>query len=88
MKEVKCEYCQTWTDGNLEKCQHCDGILYEDRIKELASRDIDSGTVPIIKINPDDSLPIKGGKHFLRIGQLIFMSIISTIAAIASSTVH
>ena len=88
MKEVKCEHCQTWTDGNLEKCQHCSGMLNEKQKVELESRIVDSGTIPIIKINSDDSLPVKGGKHIIRVGQLIFLSIISTIAAIASSTVH
>lgn len=88
MKEIKCLKCNTWNKGESEKCSSCSSVLLQDDIDERNSRDINSGTIPIIKIKEDDSLPIKGVKHIARVGQLIFLTIISFIAAMASSTVH
>lgn len=89
MKEVKCEHCSYWTNGKLEHCNYCGKRLNDRHLSEReeleAKPDI---TIPLIKIDPETPFIKKGFLQVLRFLQLIFFSIISSIAAMASSTVH
>lgn len=88
MKEVKCEHCQRWTNGDNTHCAYCGGRfqeVYHKEREELAKQDF---SLPLIKIKPDDPWLKRQANQMIRIGQLIFFTIISMIAAMASSTVH
>ncbi len=89
MKESKCEHCGNWTDGNATHCSYCGGMLKEDYIKEREALKAQSPTgLPFIVIPDDDPWYKKSGKYVVKFGQIIFFTIISFIAAMASSTVH
>lgn len=89
MKEVKCEHCKQWTDGNLKICQHCGGILNEKYIiekEELAK--VESGMkFPLIEIDENDPILLKMGKHVVRAGQVVFFAIVTAVAYLAAGTV-
>lgn len=89
MKEIRCEHCHAWTDGYQEFCGHCGGKLHEKHLNEIKEREnIELRGIPVVKINPDAPFFTKGFLQVVRFIQLIFLSIISLIASIASSTVH
>lgn len=89
MKEIRCEHCNEWTDGYLEYCGHCGGKLHEKHLNEIKEREaIELRGIPLVKINPEAPFYKKGFLQVVRFIQLIFLSLISLIASIASSTVH
>ena len=89
VKEIRCEHCSTWTDGYQDYCGHCGGKLHEKHLGEREERQAtELRIIPLIKINPDAPFYKKGFLHVVRFIQLIFLSIISVIAAIAGSTLH
>lgn len=89
MKEIRCEHCNAWTDGYQEYCGHCGGRLHEKHLNEIKEREAQEyGGIPMVKIDPDAPFFKKGFLQVVRFLQLIFLSIISLIASIASSTVH
>jgi hypothetical protein len=89
MKEIRCEHCSEWTDGNQEYCGHCGGKLHEKHLDDIKERQAtELRVIPVIKINPDAPFYKKGFLHVVRFIQLIFLSIISVIAAMAGSTLH
>lgn len=88
MKHYKCEHCKQWTDGDQTHCEHCGGRLRDQYHRDMEERRKNEIRIPIMKLDPEDSLPTRIGKHLIRYGQLIFLTIISIIASIASSTVH
>ena len=88
MKEVICEHCRKWTDGELTHCLHCKGLLNAQYLKEREELAKQKTGLPLIEIDPEAPWPTRLGKHIARLGQLIFFAILSIIAAMASSTVH
>lgn len=89
MKEVKCEHCKLWTDGELLSCKHCGGTLNE---KYLAEKEelgkVESGMkFPLIEINDDDPVLLKMGKYVVRAGQVVFFAIVTFVAYMAAGTV-
>lgn len=89
MKEIRCEHCNAWTDGYKEYCEHCGGKLYEKHLNEIKEREgIELRGIPVVKIDPNAPFYKKGFLQVIRFIQLIFLSLISLIASIASSTVH
>ena len=89
MKETKCEHCSDCTDGHLENCNNCGKRLNDRHLSEIEAREsIEMRGLPLIKIDPDTPFIKKGFLQVLRFIQLIFFSIISMVAAMASSTVH
>lgn len=89
MKEVKCEHCSYWTDGNEENCQYCGGVLnarYKAEKEELEK--VETGMkFPLIEINEDDPILIKAGKYVIRAGQIVFFAIVTFVAYLAAGTV-
>lgn len=89
MKQIKCKECGYWNEGNEVACEKCGHVFYEDRHEELKQRQGEGDNIMrLIKIRESDGFWQKSWKHPVRIGQLVFFTIISIIAAIASSTVH
>lgn len=89
MKETKCEHCGFWTNGNLEDCNYCGKRLNDRHLTEQEELGkVELKGMPLIKIDPESSFVKKGFLQVLRFIQLIFFSIISMVAAMASSTVH
>lgn len=89
MEEVKCKLCGTWNPRSNEHCKTCDAKFEDARTSELALREkTERNPFPILTIRPDDNVLTKVWKVPVMIAQLIFISILSVIAAIASSTVH
>lgn len=89
MKEVKCEHCQFWTDGHQTHCSYCGGLLHAKQLAEKeALEKVEFKGMPLLKINPDDPFIKRGFMQVVRFIQLIFFAFISSIAAMAGSTVH
>ena len=89
MKEVKCEHCGFWTNGNLSHCNYCTKRLNERGYQEKRQlEETELKGMPLIEIRPEDPFVVKGFRHVLRFLQLIFATLISMVAAMASSTVH
>ncbi|HAD97218.1 MAG TPA: hypothetical protein DCG19_07405 [Cryomorphaceae bacterium] len=89
MKESKCEHCGFWTNGKLEKCNYCGGILNEAYHAEREQlKKAEGMKIPFIQIHADDHWFVKMYKSVFRFGQLVFFMIITFLAMIASSTVH
>lgn len=89
MKQTKCPYCNTWNEGDRDICDSCKKDMFLKEKEDLAKRHAaDTNYMRMVPINENDGLLQKLWKHPVRIAQLIFMGIISIIAAIASSTVH
>lgn len=89
MKETKCEHCGFWTNGNLEDCNYCGKRLNDRQLTEQEElQKVELKGMPLIKIDPETPFIKKGFLQVLRFIQLIFFSIISMVAAMASSTVH
>ena len=89
MKEVKCEHCGHWTDGKLEHCQHCGGLLNEKYITEQKEMEkVETGMkFPLIEIDENDPILIKWGKYVIRAGQVVFFAIVTAVAYLAAGTV-
>ncbi len=75
--EIKCDKCAKWTDGNKMFCNHCGGILEEERVKAAAAREKDKFTLILIDIHPDDPFLIKIGKRIIQVAQIIYMTFLS-----------
>lgn len=89
MKEVKCEHCHFWTDGDKADCHYCGRRLREEEHREREERAAQEfRTMPFVKIKPDDHFVRKGFKYVILFLQLIISSVVSFIAALASGTVH
>lgn len=89
MKETKCEHCGFWTNGNLEDCNYCGKRLNDRQLTEQETLEkVELKGMPLIEIDPETPFIKKGFLQVLRFIQLIFFSIISMVAAMASSTVH
>ena len=89
MKEVKCEHCGLWTDGNLDKCTSCDGIHNERQIKEKeVLSQMKPAEIPLIKIHPNDHWFLKIFKSIFRFVKIMFLVIISVLAYMSSSLAH
>lgn len=89
MKETKCEHCGFWTNGNLADCNYCGKRLNDRQLTEQEELEkVELKGMPLITIDPDTPFIKKGFLQVLRFIQLIFFSIISMVAAMASSTVH
>ena len=89
VKEIRCEHCNTWTDGYQEYCGHCGGKLHEKHLNEIKEREaIELRGIPLVRLNPDAPFYTRGFLQVIRFIQLIFLTIISLIASMASSTVH
>jgi len=89
VKETKCEHCGFWTNGKLDNCNYCGKRLNDRHLSEIEEREqVELRGMPLIKIDPDAPFIKKGFMQVLRFIQLIFFSIISVVAAMASSTVH
>lgn len=88
-KQIKCAHCQEWNDEKEKNCIQCGKMINEVYLKEKEILSRAKGmTLPLIEIREDDNFILKGVKSVFRVGQLIFFAIISTIAAMAASTVH
>lgn len=89
MKQIKCPHCGHWTHTDDERCDICKSQLIDFHHEERKQREqTEINSLPILEINEDDPSITKLWKRPVQIAQLIFFSIISVIAAIASSTVH
>jgi uncharacterized membrane protein YvbJ len=89
MKEIKCEACGSWQKADQTTCSHC-GHAFVDQlmVEREERREKEINPFPIIDIPEGESFSNKLWKKPIQWAQLIFISILSTIAAIASSTVH
>jgi hypothetical protein len=89
MKEVKCRNCGHWNPADKEICEECKRPLREEKYqpKENDPRQREV-KLPLWQLKDSDNPLLRGTKHTVRFGQLIFFTIISFIAAMASSTVH
>jgi hypothetical protein len=89
MKEVKCEHCGSWTDGNNATCTSCYGVLNEKTIEEKRLLSMqEPAKIPLIQIDPKDVWYVKAIKSIFRFGQIVFLIIISTLAYMSSSLAH
>lgn len=89
MKQIKCPHCGHWTHVDDDKCDICNSVLIDHHHEERKERETtERNSLPIIEITEEDSSITRLWKRPVQIAQLIFFSIISVIAAIASSTVH
>jgi hypothetical protein len=89
VKEVKCEHCGFWTNGLQTHCNYCAQMLHSRDFSEREQLEkVELKGLPFVKINPEDPFITRGFKHCVRFLQLIFTTLISMIAAMASSTVH
>gem|GEM_PF-1697048 len=89
MKEVKCEHCGFWTDGHQSHCQFCGQRLNAAHFEEKEKRAKEEFRgIPFIKIPPNAPFYVKGFRYVILFFQLVFASIISLVAAMASGTVH
>lgn len=89
MKELKCRKCGHWNASGEEQCQECGAVLPEDKYQALPDDPRHHAMkLPLWELKDDDHPVKRGTKHVVRFGQLIFFTIISFIAAMASSTVH
>lgn len=77
MIEIKCPQCKKWNFGRPEHCTHCNHSFFEKEKKELMERKSwKEFSMPVIKINPEDSPLLNFFKHIIRIHQLIFLAIV------------
>lgn len=89
MKEVKCEHCGMWTNGDLEHCNYCNGLLNERTIKEQIELSKQKpAELPLIKIDPNEPWSARFIKSIFRFGQIVFLVIISVLAYMSSSLAH
>lgn len=89
MKQIKCPHCNHWTNVDDDRCDICQSQLIDFHHEERQEREkSEKNSLPIIEISEEDSPLTKLWKRPVQIAQLIFFSIISLVAAIASSTVH
>ncbi len=89
MNEKKCKQCGTWNDSKNSHCINCETAFVDVRSSERSLQEkTELNPFPMLSILSDDSVFTKIWKVPVMIGQLIFLSILSVIAAIASSTVH
>lgn len=89
MKEVKCEHCGYWTDGNESKCSYCGGVLNQEYIaeREEQAKEDTGMKFPLIEIKEEDPIILKMGKYVVRAGQVVFFAIITFLAYLAAGTV-
>lgn len=89
MKQIKCPHCGHWTYLEDDRCDICNSQLIDFHDEERKEREkVEKNSLPIIEINEDDSPMTRLWKRPVQVAQLIFFTIISLIAAMASSTVH
>ena len=89
MKQVKCPHCNNWTPVVDNSCSHCGKELHDTYAAEREERSLkEKNSLPVMEVPDTDSLLQKLWKKPVQWAQLIFLSVISLIAAIASSTVH
>ena len=89
MKQIKCPHCGSWTSLTDEKCDICQSHVEDLHREERKQREhTEKNSLPILEINEDDTPISRLWKRPVQIAQLIFFGVLSTIAAIASSTVH
>lgn len=78
-RERKCEHCNQWTDGNLDRCNYCGLVLDQETKKENEARKLKVPEPPLIKINEDDHLLVKGFKRIVQFHQLVFYWIVTIV---------
>ncbi len=81
LNERKCDKCGKWSDGEKYFCNHCGVLMDEERLEEEKKRhESQEGlAVALIKIYPTDHIIVKGIKHIIRIGQIIYFAILTFI---------
>ncbi len=87
MKQVKCEHCKKWTNGELKACEFCQGRLNEKYLEEQEEmKKVDVRVkMPLLKIDPQSPWYIKLPLHLVRIGQIIFLAIVTFLAYMGAS---
>jgi uncharacterized membrane protein YvbJ len=89
MKQLKCASCGNWNSAEAVVCSSCATPISDSYAKEQEERLVfERNPLPIMDVPEDASFFEKLWKKPLQWGQLIFLSILSIIAAFASSTVH
>lgn len=88
MKEIKCEHCGEWVKTDQAICPNCGGRFQDVYHREREEMAKVEPSIGLVKIDPESPWLKKKALQFVRIAQLIFFAIVSTIAAIASSTAH
>lgn len=86
VKEVKCENCKEWTDGNVSNCSHC-GYLLQKKYIESQQKVAEQPDFefPWIEIGEKDFFLLKGLKYVVRGGQAVFFGIVTVFAYIVAS---
>lgn len=85
----KCTTCSQWTDGKQHTCLYCGEELDKEWKKEIAKRKlVNPLALPIIKINPEDSLGLQIWKRIIHFHQLVFFMLVSWVVFFAYSFVH
>ena len=82
--EVKCTSCKEWTDGSEMFCLHCGEKLEHYRHEEVRQKLQESQESPLsfIAVKKDDSFVVTLFKYFLRLFQLIYMSLFYVVVAV------
>ena len=88
MKQVKCEHCGRWTNGNASHCEHCGGRLQEAYHTEREERKERDKGIELVEVNPDDPWHRRTHKKITRYGQFVFLILLSILATIVAITVH
>lgn len=85
----KCTACNQWTDGKQNTCSSCGEILDKEWKKEIEKRKmVNPLALPLIKINPEDSLGMRIWKRVIHFHQLVFFMLVSWVVWFAYSFVH
>jgi len=82
--EVKCTSCKEWTDGNEMLCSHCGDKLEFYRHEEQRQQQQENQESPLsfIAVKESDSFVVTLFKYFLRLFQLIYMSLFYVVVAV------
>jgi len=78
-----------WVEGNLETCQECGTIFYEERKKDFElhkEQAMKPQKVPLIPIHETDSKIVVFFKRIIRVHQMVFFFIVSMIAYFVAGT--
>lgn len=89
MKQIKCNQCGNWNKEGDLACAKCATLLSDEYQKEREERLVfERNPLPVLDVPEDASFFEKLWKKPIQWGQVVFLSILSAIAAFASSTVH
>ncbi len=85
----RCTYCEQWTDGAKEYCEHC-GHEHDKQHKEEVKKRTERGDprLPIIQVQSHDPIWLKILKRPVQVAQLILYAFIAFLVYLTTVFAH